>query len=70
MSCKHLYLYSPAGKQWSVASCSCKSTPYVPSMQELDSYCRTARYALCPFFLLSLAGVPQPLRPSVLAEAM
>ncbi len=54
MRCKHLYLYAPAGKQWTVASCSCKAAPYVPSMSELEGYCKTGRHLLCPSLLASL----------------
>lgn len=70
MSCKHLYCYTPASRQWSVASCSCKTTPYVPSMQELEACCKTTRHALCPFFLLSMAiGSPRTVRSGAMGEA-
>ncbi len=37
----------------SLLVCSCKAgdRPYVPSLFELDEYCRTARHARCPFYL-------------------
>lgn len=37
----------------SLAVCSCKAgdRPYVPSLFELDEYCRTARHSRCPYYL-------------------
>lgn len=47
MKCPHLV---------SLMVCSCKAgdRPYVPSLFELDEYCRTERHSRCPFYL----GVP------------
>jgi len=44
MKCTHLV---------SLVVCSCKAgdRPYVPSLFELDEYCRTARHSRCPFYL-------------------
>lgn len=54
MRCQHLSCYTSVNKSWSVASCSFKRTPYVPSVQELESYCTTERYHHCPLFSQSL----------------
>ena len=54
MPCKHLSCYSPASSSWSVASCSFKGTPYVPSMQELENYCTTGSHEQCPVIFQSL----------------
>ena len=31
---------------------------YVPSMFELDEYCKTTRHTLCPFFIKKYADSP------------
>jgi hypothetical protein len=61
MSCKHLLRYSHSPQIWSVASCSAKNSPYVPSLQELERYCQCGNHIVCPaFFLLSMRGVWEP----------
>ncbi len=54
MHCKHLSCYTPVNKSWSVASCSFSGTPYVPSVQELENYCKTGSQQQCPVFFQSL----------------
>lgn len=52
--CKHLSCYTPVNSAWSVASCAFHATPYVPSVQELELYCRSGRHQHCPVFFQSL----------------
>ncbi len=54
MPCQYLSCYSPANNTWSVASCSFKGTPYVPSVQELENYCKAGRHEQCPVLFQSL----------------
>ncbi|MFH2122120.1 MAG: hypothetical protein ABIJ50_01350 [Pseudomonadota bacterium] len=54
MHCQYLSYYSPANNTWSVASCSFKRTPYIPSVQELEKYCKASRDQQCPAFAQSL----------------
>lgn len=59
MHCKHLLHYSHGAHIWSVASCSAKNTPYVPSLRELERFCQSGRHAVCPAYLFSFeAGCP------------
>ena len=53
MHCKHLLHYNQKTQAWSVASCSAKNTPYVPSLHELERYCQNGRHAVCPAYLFS-----------------
>lgn len=53
MSCKHLLHYRRGTHIWSVASCSAKNTPYVPSLRELENYCQNGRHTVCPAYLFS-----------------
>ncbi|MFA7382828.1 MAG: hypothetical protein WC001_05205 [Desulfurivibrionaceae bacterium] len=53
MHCKHLLHYNHNTNIWSVASCSAKNTPYVPSLHELERYCQNGRHAVCPAYLFS-----------------
>ena len=53
MSCKHLLHYSHGTHIWSVASCSAKNTPYVPSLHELERFCQSTRHVVCPAYLFS-----------------
>lgn len=53
MHCKHLLLYSHTARTWSVASCSAKNAPYVPSLVELEKFCRSGRHTVCPAYLFS-----------------
>lgn len=58
MHCRHLSYYRGGQNGWTVASCVAKGSPYVPSLFDLEGFCRSGRHALCPFYLL--AGlVPQ-----------
>lgn len=58
MSCQHLSCYRLAGNNWAVAHCAAKETPYVPSLCDLEAFCRSGRHALCPFYLLAGCGAP------------
>jgi hypothetical protein len=51
MPCKHLLHYSHGKHTWSVASCSAKNTPYVPSLYELERFCQSGRHLACPAYL-------------------
>ena len=53
MPCKHLLHYSHGTNIWSVASCSAKNTPYVPSLHELERYCQSGNHIVCPSYLFS-----------------
>ncbi len=53
MHCQYLSCYTSANNSWSVASCSFKGTPYVPSMQELEKFCKASRDQHCPAFVKS-----------------
>ena len=58
MHCQYLSCYTPANNAWSVASCSFKGTPYIPSVQELEKYCKASRDQQCPAFVQSLPPLP------------
>ena len=59
MPCKHLLHYSQGTPAWSVASCSAKNTPYVPSLVELERYCQSGNHIVCPAYLFSFGpGCP------------
>lgn len=59
MHCKHLLHYSHGTNIWSVASCSAKNTPYVPSLHELERFCQCGKHTVCPAYLFSFAtGCP------------
>jgi hypothetical protein len=51
MHCKHLLHYSHGTHTWSVASCSAKNTPYVPSLGEVERFCQSGRHTVCPAYL-------------------
>ncbi len=53
MPCKHLLHYSHSPQIWSVATCSAKNTPYVPSLHELEKFCQGGRHMACPAYLFS-----------------
>ena len=53
MHCKHLLHYSHGTHTWSVASCSAKNTPYVPSLGEVERFCQSGRHIVCPAYLFS-----------------
>lgn len=48
MKCPHLL-------KWMV-SCEALEGPYVPSMFELEEYCRTRSHMKCPFFRMKAGG--------------
>ena len=56
MHCKHLLHYSHGTNIWSVASCSAKNIPYVPSLNELERFCQCGRHTACPAYLFSFAA--------------
>jgi len=56
MHCKHLLHYSYGTHTWSVASCSAKNTPYVPSLGEVKRFCQSGRHIVCPAYLFSCEG--------------
>ena len=56
MSCQHLSYYRYAGNTWTVARCGAKEAPYVPSLFDLEGFCRSGRHALCPYYLLAGLG--------------
>jgi len=56
MPCKHLLRYSHGTNIWSVATCSAKNAPYVPSLHELESYCQSSKHSVCPAYLFSCEG--------------
>lgn len=61
MHCKHLLSYSRSTHIWSVASCRAKNTPYVPSLNELEKFCRSTRHIVCSAYLHSFSGMcPEP----------
>jgi hypothetical protein len=37
--------------KWVRASCKAFERPYIPSMFELEEYCRTKAHRKCPFYL-------------------
>jgi len=53
MHCKHLLHYSHGTHTWSVASCSAKNSPYVPSLGEVERFCQSGRHIVCPAYLFS-----------------
>jgi hypothetical protein len=53
MSCQYLSCYIPADNSWSVASCLLNGIPYIPSVQELENYCKPGRHQQCPAFFQS-----------------
>jgi len=53
MHCKHLLHYSHGTHTWSVASCSAKNTPYVPSLGEVEKFCQSGKHTVCPAYLFS-----------------
>ena len=68
MPCKHLLRYSHSRQIWTVASCSAKNTPYVPSLRELESYCQSGRHTVCPAYLVSFENGGQAPEGSIPAE--
>ncbi|MFZ5773876.1 MAG: hypothetical protein ACOY3Z_00095 [Thermodesulfobacteriota bacterium] len=68
MQCKHLCCYSHGSNRWAVASCAAKATPYVPSVFELEHFCRGVKHAICPTYLIGLGG--ESLRPGALSPAI
>ncbi len=37
--------------KWIVSSCKAVERPYVPSLFELEEYCRTGDHRKCPFYM-------------------
>ncbi len=54
MPCQYLSCYTPADTTWSVATCSGKGAPYIPSTLELTRYCQTVSHRQCPVIFQSL----------------
>ncbi len=70
MHCKHLLHYRHGANIWSVASCSAKNNPYVPSLNELERFCRCGRHTVCPAYLFSFAaGCPAAETPQAVGLA-
>lgn len=51
MRCKHLNQYSLSEFDWSISSCSANDRLYLPSVSELDGYCKDIEHKKCPVFL-------------------
>ncbi len=49
--CRYLQKYLAKQSNWSVSSCKARSCLYVPTIEELNSYCHGAGHESCPFFL-------------------
>jgi len=47
MKCPHL-------RPWQVETCKIEQTLYVPSVFQLQEYCKTKGHEKCPFFVQSL----------------
>jgi hypothetical protein len=47
MKCPYLQVYQAASGAWRVHTCIAKTTPYVPSLAEITSYCSTSRCQGC-----------------------
>jgi len=48
MKCRYLNQYSPSGFKWSISSCLANDRPYLPSIYELDSFCKDSEHNNCP----------------------
>jgi hypothetical protein len=48
--CIYLSCYDSVNAGWSVASCRLNASPYIPSVQELERYCKTGQLQQCPVF--------------------
>jgi hypothetical protein len=48
MKCPHL-------RRWTVAACRIDEKVYVPSVFQLEEYCKTSGHRKCPFFVKSLS---------------
>jgi hypothetical protein len=49
MNCPHLK-ESPYPSSCKLLSCKANKETYIPSITELDEYCRQRRHRLCPFY--------------------
>ena len=49
MKCPHLI-------KWVIESCKADCKPYVPSMSELESYCKNEDHGKCSFYERDIAG--------------
>jgi hypothetical protein len=56
MTCRHLHHYSLTGSEWTVASCSAKATPYVPSLSELKELCTGGSHIACPSYIFPVGS--------------
>lgn len=50
MGCKHLNKFRSSQFEWSISSCSANDRLYLPSISELDSYCKEDEHSQCPVF--------------------
>ena len=50
MKCPHLIT-------WVIESCKADCKPYVPSLSELEGYCKNEDHRKCSFYLRDLAGL-------------
>ncbi len=48
MKCPHL-------KSWTIAACKIDEKMYVPSVFQLEEYCRTRAHKKCPFFVKNIS---------------
>ncbi|HUO76468.1 MAG TPA: hypothetical protein VMU21_02730 [Thermodesulfovibrionales bacterium] len=48
MKCPHL-------NRWIVATCKIDDRTYVPSVFQLDEYCKTGGHKRCPFFVKNVS---------------
>ena len=51
MGCKHLNQFSASQFEWSISSCSANDRLYLPSIYELDSFCKDSEHNKCPVLL-------------------
>lgn len=56
MGCKHLNQFSSSQFEWSISSCSANDRLYLPSIAELDSYCKDIEHKKCPVFLKGICS--------------
>ncbi len=47
MKCQYLKTYNAVSGGWCVHACAARTTPYVPSLSEVNSYCNTQRSQGC-----------------------
>ncbi|MFZ5764609.1 MAG: hypothetical protein ACOY4H_03325 [Thermodesulfobacteriota bacterium] len=61
MMCCYLSVYAHDSFSWEVATCRARQDHYVPSLADLERFCRK-NHAICPFFL-TLQVMDQPIAP-------